>query len=160
MRVLPIPPIVGQNTALNPDGSVEPDHAYDCGEACWASAFDGYWGIHTSPGCVRQMLGEPASGSGTSAAELGGLWRRFHANAVETVYPSADLWAPLAKLRRFGRYALLLGNWISPTEGHWVLAYERGTTTVMVMGPWDGAYFAYTRARVEAQSLGSQLWVS
>jgi hypothetical protein len=120
----------------------------------------GQWGVRLAPGCIRQTLQKPHGNGETDAGEVAGLWRALHGKAVITAYPGGEVFAPLAHLRNHGQYALLLGDWVAAGVGHWVLAYERGTQAVSVMGPWDAVYTKYSRPWLQAHSFGSQVWLS
>ena len=156
---LPIPPVVGQNVAKLPDGSLDPAHATDCGEACLSSALRACWGMNLTPGCIRQSLGL-GEGDGSSSAEMLRTWWELTGRKADTTsFGPSVLWSGLAKLRHYGRYAMLLGNWVDPSVLHWVLAYERGTAAVSVMGPWGGGYYNYSFSHLEQYGAGQQVWL-
>lgn len=161
---LPAPPIVGQNVTLLPDGTVDPDHATDCGESCVAAVLLAHSGFEITPGCVRQAI---APGS-TTGLTTGGMLARFlngvGVRAIREYVYTADIWEHLADLRHHGKYVILLGNWLDPLLLHWVVAYQRTSTGVWVMEPWTGTRREYGRqfiiASFNGESVTCNLWQS
>lgn len=49
-------------------------------------------------------------------------------------------WEHLTNLRHYAAYSIILGSWLSTTEFHWLLAYERAATVVWTMDPWTASY--------------------
>lgn len=160
MRVLPEPPVVGQLVTRLPDGSIDPADYTDCGESCLASAIEGLGLPHFSAGCIRQALGLPENNGTSTAVELGELCRGIGVVAVETEYSMPELWGELMRLRRHGRYCVMLGDWITAGVGHWVLAYERDNRVVTVMGPAEAVRAQYDQSYLTARGWSSQLWIS
>lgn len=160
MRHLPTPPVVSQLQARLPDGQVDPARATDCGWACLSSALCGVKGIDLAPGCLREAAGLSEWNGTSTAAQIVSIGQRLGLDASAAIFGTDRLWRQLRRLRRHGRYVMLLGGWIDPTIGHWVLAYERDATSVEVMGPYSAERFRYPRRIVEARSYGVQVVIS
>lgn len=156
---LRVPPLVGQNVARLPDGNVDPAHATDCGEACLASALEGRCGVYLTPGAIRQSLGLPDGNGSSTAEDLADWWNRLRGGAEVTSFNGDVLWKHLGNLRHYGHYCILLGGWLEPSIGHWVLAYQRSSTALDVMGPWGREYDTYLKGYVDSGSWGSQVWL-
>lgn len=159
MSVLPVPPVVSQLNAVNPDGSVDPAATTDCGEACAASALRGFGKLQLSPGCIRQAIGDPVQNGRTVGGELERVFRQSGLVATVSGLSGDALWKALRRLRRHGRYCLILGAWIEPDQLHWRLLYERDALNVSFMDPWTGGYGSMGEATVLAKGADSQVWV-
>lgn len=149
---LKTPPIVSQLWTKLPDGKYDPSSQVDCGEAVTASALAGFGGPLFSPGCIREAMALPTPTSLTTAQDLATF-------ATKTVVPAKVfagagnlLWARLAMLEAHGHYMALLGDWLASGVGHWVLAYHRTPSSVLVMGPYDGEYEQYSNSWVSAHA--------
>lgn len=160
MRKLPEPPVVSQLQALLPDGNVDPARATDCGWACLSSALAGISGIDLAPGCLREAAGLSEWNGTSTANQVLGVARRLGVNAEAATFGSPTLWRQLRRLRNHGRYMMLLGGWIDPTIGHWVLAYSRDSEAVEVMGPYSSRRFRYPRRILDTRGYGVQVVLS
>lgn len=143
-QVLPVPVPVAQRLARLPDGALDPDADSDCGEACVASVLSAATGFLLSPGCVRDAL---ALRSGTGVTTARQLTTFLSAMGVATTAVDVSLDGGLRilhRLRHYGRYAIVLGDWVAEGVGHWVLAYEKTPVGFWVMDPWSGAHVLYT----------------
>lgn len=154
---LPIPPLVNQVAARLPDGNLDPARFTDCGEACFSSAFFGANGVLFAPGCIRQALNLPEDNGVTTATDLINLWNKLGGKSRKEFMLSHRLWSACSQLRNKGRYMLLLGGWLSPTFGHWVLAYQRNNVAVDVMGPGEGIYTTYSPQWLNDRSWNTQV---
>lgn len=150
MKALPVPPIVEQNTALLPDGSIDPAHATDCGEACLSSIMEVHTTLHMPPGCIRQMLGKSEIDGRTTAPELANFLRCFDIGANVLALDDSAAWDSLGYLRHHGHYAAVLGYWISPDALHWELAYQRSGETVLTNDSWTGSRMQTNQHRFKA----------
>lgn len=135
--VLPPPPVVSQKAALLPDGSIDPAALTDCGEACLSAALRVATSYTLSPGCIRQMLGEPRDNGRTLGHELSGALNALGVQAWELRENASFIWDALARSRHHGRYTAILGYWLAFPSLHWVLAYQRDSIGVWVMDPWN-----------------------
>jgi hypothetical protein len=158
-RTLPMPPLVSQLQTVLPDGTIDPASLTDCGESCMGSALAGLTGVLLSPGCIRQAMGLPSTSGNSNASQLAAVAHLARGEIVVSFHTGDALWKSLGYLRKHGRYALILGHWLSPDYGHWVLAYERDGSAVRVMGPWGNAYARYSPQHLESLSMGSQVWL-
>jgi len=158
-ELLPVPPVVAQLLTKLPDGNLDPARATDCGESCFASALAAIAGVWLSPGCIRGALGLPSGDGSSNAGELSDLWQRLGGSAYETTLTGDALWGELWRLRHHGRYALLLGDWITVGVLHWVLAYQRGASTLELMDPASGERLTYHASYVAARGQPSQVFV-
>lgn len=137
---LPWAPLVAQNRVLLPDGSIDPDHATDCGESCVSSVITANTSYTLTPGCIRQAMQLNRDSGITTANDL---WQFLHAmgiNAFRVEQPAANEWASLNELRHHGKYRILLGSWESPDFLHWVVAFEKSSGGIKYMDPWNGTY--------------------
>lgn len=160
MRVLPVPPVVGQLQARLPDGQLDPAQATDCGWACLASALVGISGVDIAPGCLRQAAGLSEWNGTSTARDITRVARGLGLSAEPRIFGTGQLWHALEGLRHHGVYMLVLGGWLDPVVGHWVLAYERASTVVEVMGPYDARRFAYPKRFIAERSYSSQVLLS
>lgn len=138
--VWPIPPRIGQNIALLPDGTFDPQHANDCGESCVASVVSALRGITVSPGCWREALGDFRRTGMTTAGDLQRLLVVPGLTSYADHSDAETQWGHLTNLRHYAAYSIILGSWLSTTEFHWLLAYERAATVVWTMDPWTASY--------------------
>lgn len=147
---LPVPDLIGQNTAFNPDGTVDPDHTTDCGEACLSMVWEVATRLRLSPGCIRQAI-EPTAGAGyTTAFQLSNFLHAIGIGSEVMNVGSMEVWNECSKLRHHGRYAIVLGHWLSPQTEHWRLFYEREGAHVFANDPW-----VPTRVQIDRGSLQS-----
>jgi len=160
MKVLPVPPVISQLWAKLPDGKFDPASQSDCGEACLSSALIAIRDVELSPGCIRQALKLPESGGWSNGEQLADLSSRLGMTAHAQSVGWEVLWGDLGYLRHYGRYCLMLGDWLESGVGHWVLAYERSATEVHVMGPYDAILTSYTREWLQGHLLASQVLLS
>lgn len=157
--VYPVPSRVSQNGAILPDGTLDPEHATDCGEACCSSVLSSLLSLSLSPGCVRQSIGPGAVLGYTTRQELA-LWLvKLLPRSRVRVYDPLDLWQECHHLRRTGRYLLLLGHWLSPSTLHWRVAYEGDANFVWMMDPWVGDFVPVERLAIALQATGSTVEV-
>lgn len=154
---LPVPPLRDQNTDLLPDGTVDPAHFTDCGEACVSSVIEALTSYHVPVGCIRSILRLPQDNGITGPADLNQALAVFRLQSW-TLREAAGNWLKSARLRNHGHYALLLGRWIDPAQLHWVIAYEHGVQGVWVMDPWTASH-RYIDA-VEIDRLGAGVGVT
>lgn len=77
-----------------------------------------------------------------------------------TSFEGSVLWDHLAHLRHYGQYVMLLGGWLDPTIGRWVLGWERGAKELHVMEPFNAQYAVYSEQFISDRGYGSQVWVS
>lgn len=161
---LPAPPIVGQNVALLPDGTVDPDHKTDCGESCVSSVVWASTEYSISPGCIRQAMNPTGPDGLTTGQMLARFLNGVGVRATRDVLYHGEIWKHLAELRNHGKYQIMLGNWLDPVLLHWVVAYERSSTGVWVMEPWSATRREYQQQFVNASSAGEvvtcYLWQS
>jgi hypothetical protein len=130
---------VPQQSALLPDGSLDPANQTDCGEACLSivavAAGQGY----LSPGCFRQWLGKPESNGVTTAEDLSiGLARLRIRHTVEEISDTAAEDA-LRHFASVGQLAIILGSWEFPQFDHWMVSGRLSDNGVWVSDPWTGS---------------------
>lgn len=159
MRVLDVPPIISQNEAVLPDGTIDPAHATDCGEACISSALASFRRLHLGPGCIRQALGLPADNGRTTSQEIARFATSLGLKAQMRTDQGADLWTSLSILRHHGRMLFCLVHFEGSGPLHWMLAYERGAEKVRLMDPWTGSYVELTKAFMVGWNAGEQVGV-
>lgn len=138
--VWPVPPRLGQNIVLLPDGSLDPEAVNDCGETCVSSVVLAMRGMSVSPGCWREALGGVNRSGITSADDIRRLLGVVRMKTQTEVASAWTEWERLHHLRHYGAYAMLLGAWLSQTELHWLLAYEYVNGVVWAMDPWTATY--------------------
>lgn len=155
-----MPPVVGQRVARLPDGRLDPADETDCGWACLSSALVGISGLDITPGCLRQAAGLTEWNGTSTAGDIWRVARGLGLDAVIRTFNRDQLWPQMKALRHHGAYMMLLGGWLDPTVGHWVLAYERGASVVEVMGPYDARRFAYPRRFIADRTYGAQVLLS
>lgn len=157
--VLPVPPVVSQLQALLPDGKVDPAAYTDCGWACLGAALQGMRGVSISPGCFREAAGLPDDNGVSTGHNIEWMAWGVGLHSQATIFGRDQEWQELGTLRRHGQYALILGGWLSPSVGHWVLAYERGGAGLSVMEPFHGEHALYTERFVSSRRWGAQVWL-
>lgn len=158
-RILPVPPVVSQLQARLPDGAIDPAAYTDCGWACLSAALRGMRGMAISPGCFREAAGLPEDNGVSTAANVAWAAWGVGLHSGASIFGSVQQWQALADLRRHGQYALILGGFLSPNFGHWVLAYERGPAGLSVMEPFNGEHGLYTERFVASRTWGAQVWL-
>lgn len=158
MKKLPVPPVVGQLVSRLPDGNIDPDAATDCGESCVASISQALHGMEIGPGCVRQALGLTKGVGTTYPSDLERYLSWITSDTWATTLEGDALNEALHHLRHFGRYAVLLGDWVGRGVGHWVLAYEWDKGSILVMDPWSARLLHFTPRVIQQHGWGSQVW--
>lgn len=126
---------VSQQTALLPDGSLDPEHATDCGEACLASVLLSFGRPYFSPGCIRQSLGRDAAAGYTTAIELAVWLEMLGFNAVTEEGNGATLQASVQAAFESGGCTIALGQWLGGGFMHWNVTGVARVSGVWVMEP-------------------------
>lgn len=156
------PPIVGQNIAVDPDGTIDPDAATDCGESCVSSVLQVATSYSIPPGCIREAMHGPRGLGLTSADDLTRFLQQMAVSSYRSALSADEYWDALSRLRHYGQYRVILGNWVSDELLHWVVAYERSSTGVWVMDPWTATHVNYSReyvmSRQAQQFVVADLW--
>jgi ABC-type bacteriocin/lantibiotic exporter with double-glycine peptidase domain len=159
----PIVPYVSQLDALLPDGLPDPDAATDCGFACVAGIVRALTGLSVAPGCYREaLIPEHVDGRSTQA-DLVRLLRRLGFAAAGATYVDAPdggrEWGDLGKLRFSQHYRICLGHYEGLNFLHWVVAWERETSHVLVMDPLRGTRVVWERYAFLDAGVGSHVVV-
>lgn len=155
--ILPVPPVVKQRDALNPDGSVDTAATTDCGEACLSSILEVATSFHVSPGCIRESLGLPMYDGRTTAVELVSFLNAMGVESWRVREASPGAWDLLAALRHSGRFVVVLGRWETFDALHWVVAYQRTSQTVWYMDPWSGTHAELGRVHFDGRFEGDMV---
>lgn len=159
-KELPRPQIVSQRLNLLPDGSPDPEWFNDCGEACVASVLLTLRGFMIPPGCLRAAE-EGLKGPGlTNGPQLAHIATSIGLSAVYAAGSASAAWTICHHLRRVGRYAVILGEWLSPGALHWLLAYEGDRELVWCMDPWNSEWLGVDNRRFMRDFAGQlvMLW--
>lgn len=127
-----------QNLDTNPDGTIDPAHATDCGEEALAIAIWATRGVELSEGAIRAKLQLPPDRGNTTADELASFLRR-------NWFKPSVLWPPVASLQPSLKFQLdrkhtpiVLGYWLAQSMGHWIVANGYGDDHMFYLDPWDG----------------------
>lgn len=150
-------PLVGQNLALLPDGSVDPAHATDCGEACCSIVLSAFGIIDMSPGCVRQSMGKRADLGYTTAQDLAYFLSRFRLPASPVRVGSEAGQQELLDVKGGDYLAICLGTWISPSAEHWMVSGRASTQGVWFSDPWSAQHVLRSWDTFRAQFSGQMV---
>lgn len=158
-QLLPVPPVVAQRGYDLPGGAEDTAALTDCGEACCTSVLEVFTGYRIPVGAIREAMGKSADDGVTLSGELSAFLSGMGLLAyVEDV--GSDELERLRRLRHFGVYRIILGRWIFPATGHWVVAYESAGDIVNVMDPWIADHRPYSTAFIRGSSLHAHVVVS
>jgi hypothetical protein len=133
-------PIVGQNSPSLPDGMPDPAHYEDCGEANVSCVVLVARGAFVSPGCIREMLGKRATNGYTDAGDLARAARFFGIPAESNPATAAEARTLLTGAHGENRIYSVLGTWIFPGLGHWVVGGAASAAGLYVMDPWHAKH--------------------
>lgn len=156
--MLPIP-LIGQNSTVLPDGSPDPDHATDCGEACVSAvalAFGYGSTIGFSPGEVRRLIRSgwrDTSGLTTAQDLCVALWRIAQIPAHERDSNILQLHVESGNAFTKRVPLIVLGSWDG--SPHWVVCCAVNKEGWLVMDPWVPTYRRISWQAVMAQYGGS-----
>ena len=126
---------VSQQQALLPDGSLDPERATDCGEACLSSVLVSFGLPDLSPGCVRQSLGREAEAGYTTALDLAAWLGTLGFVTSTEDGDGATLQAHVQAAYASGGCAIALGQWFTAGFNHWNVTGVARVSGVWVMEP-------------------------
>lgn len=117
----------------------------DCGEECCSLLVFSTRGIEVPAGYIRWLIGVP-EGLGTTGNDLAGYLRREGYHNARVRWPASDAgWLAIGLHVREGRLCIMLGHWLSPDVGHWMVPLAQSRDTLLVSDPWSGAHRTVTR---------------
>lgn len=154
---LPLP-LVGQNAPSLPDGSPDPAHLTDCGEACCSIVLRAFKSLSLSPGCIRDAMGKPPASGLTTAPDLIAFLSHFPLAARPVTLTANAARHYLLTEPTNESCAIALGTWVSADFQHWVVCGQRGAAGVWQSDPWPPAHVLKTWAEFDA-AFGGQLVV-
>lgn len=156
-------PLIGQATAILPDGKRDPDWATDCGEACCSAVLLalGYGlQIGFSPGELRRLIRsgwQDVSGRTTGRDLVTLLWNAAKVPAHVRDSTIIQLHVEMGNLFQKRSTAIILGNWDGVP--HWVTLCGVNGQGLVVMDPWQPSYRHLTWATVLADYLGEYVHI-
>lgn len=137
-------PLIGQNAVVLPDGSLDPDHATDCGEACVSAVALGMgYGrmIGFTPGEIRRLIRNgwrDISGRTTADDLVSALWRVGMIPAHRR--DSTILQLHVELMNAYGKRLPCIVLVDLNGALHWVAVCAVNKEGVVVMDPWVPEY--------------------
>lgn len=146
------PPVDGAGTVLpSPawsqltDVSISPRPAaasvVDCGPEAVAIVVDALTGVPVPAEYLRYLWFGLLDSRLTGSTDLVGMLRLcgVPAHAVSSAYP--QVCAELQRAAAITEYSIVLGTWLTPNLGHWVVICGATPTGVTVRDPWHGTEY-------------------
>lgn len=138
-----------------PSGVSDPFAAQDCGEESCSIVEYAFTGKYTTEEQVRHEMPGHESSAPTTGFDLVQYLRKVGVGSEVTQITAANLQAEVKLGVRLGRCAILLGNWVSASALHWVVAIGYGNDHMLYVDPWYGEmramHWADARARFHEQ---------
>lgn len=153
-------PTWNQNSDPDPTQGADPFATTDCGEECCAIVQYGMGQGYVTETQVRERMPDHQGRGQTSGMDIAGYLNSVGVRAQRLVVAPNNLNMTIRMHVAARLPCILLGNFVSPTVLHWVVAVGYGNDHLLYNDPWDGRMKAMHWEHVKSLFAGEVVSVS